>query len=98
MAMITATLEYTLKFRSITGKDSEKVTLEDKTTIGGLLELLRLKYGDIFEKEFANPSGDKIAGSPLMMLNGRALKLPEGLNAYINDGDIITFTYAIVGG
>lgn len=96
--MVTVTLEYTLKFRSITGKDSEKVMLEDKTTIGRLLELLRLRYGDIFEKEFTNPSGDKIAGAPLMLLNGRALKLPEGLNAYINDGDIITFTYAIVGG
>ncbi|MEM4713096.1 MAG: MoaD/ThiS family protein [Candidatus Bathyarchaeia archaeon] len=98
MAMVTVTLEYTLKFRSITGKDLEKVTLEDKTTIGGILELLKLKYGDIFEKEFANPSGDKIAGAPLLLLNGRALKLPEGLNTYINDGDIITFTYAIAGG
>lgn len=96
--MVTVVLEYTLKFRSITGKDSEKITLEDNVTIERLLEHLKKSYGDKFEKELTNPSEDKIAGTPLILLNGRTLELPRGLNTYIKDGDIVTFTYVVTGG
>jgi len=96
--MTVVTIEYTLKFRNITGKDSEKIVLGDNATIKQILEHLKRNYGDDFEKEFTNPSGDQIAGTPLILLNGQALKLPENLNTNVEDGDIITFTYAIAGG
>jgi len=96
--MTFVTLEYTLKFRNITNKDAEKVTLENKATIEQLLKYLKDKYGEEFEKEFTNPSGDKVSGTPLILLNGRALNFSGDLNIYIKNGDTITFTYAIVGG
>jgi len=97
--MVTVTVEYLLKFREITGKEKEKIMIDDdKPTVEKILKHLKSKYGAEFEQEFTNPSGDEIAGKPLILLNGLTLRISEDLTRFLSDGDIITMTYAVFGG
>jgi MoaD family protein len=96
--MVVVTVEYLLKFKSITGKDKEEIVLDKGATVKDVIDLLYKRYGEGFVREFSNPSGDAIGGRVLILLNGRTLRVPEDLTQLVNDGDAITIMHMVEGG
>jgi len=88
-------VEYMLKFKDITGRDFEELVLDDDLTVGELLTFLKKRYGERFEREFLNPSGDQIGGNVLALLNGESV---TDLKTKLKDGDRLTLTYVAFGG
>lgn len=88
-------VSYALRFRDITGKDTEEIRLNDGLTVGDLIEILSLKYGTAFREEFRNPSADMISGNVLILVNG---KVVTDFRTGLRDGDKVDLTYVVSGG
>lgn len=88
-------VEYTLRFREVTGKALEEVLVNDGSTLNDLISALYVKYGARFMEEFNNPSGDLIGGRILILVNGDVV---SDLNIKLRDGDKVTLTYLTSGG
>ena len=72
-------------------------TIEEGTTIGGLLRKLASEhqtFGDIiFDTET-----DKLSGDVMIVLNDRVVEALKGMDTSIEDGDIIKLLPVIAGG
>ncbi len=90
-------VEYMLRFRDLTGKDKDEVTLSGRCTVKDLINVLQEIYGEDFKREFYNPSGDEIGGNVLVIVNDKVLTNKD-LDMKLVDGDVVTLTYVVFGG
>jgi len=93
-------VEYLANFRLITGKNREKITLNEGCSLDELVKKLKTMYGREFRRTLLNPEGDL---KPYMMLivNNREIypsmqiKLSD---IKLRDGDKVAFLPPLAGG
>ncbi|NYT02209.1 MAG: MoaD/ThiS family protein [Methanosarcinales archaeon] len=83
------------RFREIMGPERE-VELEGPATVGGLLETLCSRLPRLRE-EICDPAGG-VRDHVLVMLNRRQVRLPEGLQAGLAEGDEVAVFPPVAGG
>ena len=81
----------------ITENEELVFTLEANSNIRNLLEKLALKFGEKFEEQIFNNSSD-LSKYVLITVNGKDIRILDGLNTKLKSEDEIFFIPAIAGG
>lgn len=81
----------------ITETDELALTINENSTIKHLLEKLAKKFGDKFE-ELVFKASQNLSKYVLITINGKDIRLLDGLETQIQDKDEINFIPAIAGG
>ncbi|MDO5563882.1 MAG: MoaD family protein [Eubacteriales bacterium] len=71
---------------------------EYKPTIKELLHSLADKYGDKFKNEALTPDGNDLGERIIILINGRHVAHLGGINAKINESDIVQVFPVVAGG
>lgn len=89
--MARVTVKYLMAFSQVTGKQSEKLQLEDNTTVGGLLTQLYNRYGRRLKKLVETDLDNR---SVIFVVNGQE----RDPSTILNDGDEVLISYPVGGG
>ncbi|MFX1324024.1 MAG: MoaD/ThiS family protein [Promethearchaeota archaeon] len=81
----------------ITRTEELTLTIDENCTIKHLLEQLTKKFGENFE-ELIYKASQNLSKYVLITINGKDIRLLDGLETQINDRDEINFIPAIAGG
>lgn len=81
----------------ITDVEELNLTVEDNSTIRNMLTQLASKFGDKFEEMIFKTSSD-LSKYVLITVNGKHIRLLEGLETKVQADDEISFIPAIAGG
>jgi MoaD family protein len=84
--------------RNMLGKQEEEFELEEKTTLGDLLNMLSEKYGEPFKKEVYEPGLQDLKYGYGVIINGILMARLQGLKTPLKEGDRIILTTLISGG
>ena len=89
--MPDVTVKYLMVFSQVTGKQKEKMTIDEGATVKDLLELLYIRYGRKFRKLV---EADLENRSVIFAVNGESKELSSPLT----DGDEVLISYPVGGG
>ncbi len=73
------------------------ISVSDNITVKDLLESIKYKFGEALKDTIFNPMGD-LNKYIIILLNGKDIRLMNGLNTIINNNDEISLLPAIAGG
>jgi molybdopterin synthase sulfur carrier subunit len=94
-------MEVDVKFyamlREATGKKSETVELPEKSSVGGLIDLLVERYGDRFGY-YIYDGQKRVRDYISFMLNGVNVNSLNGFDSLLNDGDVVSLLPPLGGG
>jgi MoaD family protein len=93
--MVQIKITYFSMFREVTGRHEED--LEAGTTVRSALQKLFEKYGERLRKIMLKEQ-DVPHNSVIIALNGKSIKFLKGLDTILNEGDKLTFFFAVGGG
>jgi MoaD family protein len=95
--MVEITIRFLSLLTDITETDELILTINENLTIENLLELLRIKFGAKFE-ELIFKSSQNLSKYVIITINGKDIRLLDGLETQIQNEDEINFIPAIAGG
>ncbi|MEM2874730.1 MAG: ubiquitin-like small modifier protein 1 [Candidatus Hadarchaeales archaeon] len=82
--------------REAAGKPEEN--LSGVVSLASLLEELVSRFGERMEAELYQPGKKELRPTINILLNGKALKLPDDLGIRIDDGDELAIFPPVAGG
>lgn len=86
-------------FRQLTGgTESISVALPEEANLRDLLTRLGEVYGNAFQKAVLLPDGTGLAHGTTVLLNGRNVLTPQGLDTRLQQGDCLAILISIGGG
>ncbi|MHA2393240.1 MAG: MoaD/ThiS family protein [Promethearchaeota archaeon] len=95
--MVEIKIRFLSLLTDITETDELILTINENLTIENLLELLRIKFGAKFE-ELIFKSSQNLSKYVIITINGKDIRLLDGLETQIQNADEINFIPAIAGG
>jgi molybdopterin converting factor small subunit len=84
-------------FRSISGKDKLRLTLEGSTSLRNVIERMVMGHPKL-EEAFIDRERDEPKTSMLILVDGKEISVLKGLDTLIGDGDEIVFVPVLHGG
>lgn len=73
-----------------------EVEIEEPAKIGDLIDLLAGRWGDEFYRKIIQEG--ELNPYVIILLNGLAIKMKQGVDTELNDGDRVVFTTMFTGG
>ena len=77
--------------------ENDIIEIQENSTIRQVIDLLRNKIGIQFQKRILSESND-LNNYVILVINGKDIRVLNGLNTIIRDNDIISFLPALAGG
>ncbi|MDI6884534.1 MAG: MoaD family protein [Hadesarchaea archaeon] len=90
------TVKFFANFREAVGKEQEQV--EKAKDVASLLEELARRFGDKLTKELYSPGTKKLRDTVNILVNGRGIRLLEGLDTPLKNGDVVAIFPPVSGG
>ena len=87
-------------FASIRDTIGRKIEVDfpEGATVKDLLSRLVDRYGEKLKRQFFNPKTGKPQPYIKVLLNGRDIDFPNGIDTKLNDGDVLALFPPVAGG
>ena len=90
-------VKFFTSLREITGKKTEEIQIQEKTTVKDILTILSEKYGKNF-REYIYSKNGKVQGFLSFLVNGKNINAVEGFETKLRKGDTVAILPPVGGG
>ncbi|MDI6892933.1 MAG: MoaD/ThiS family protein [Actinomycetota bacterium] len=90
------TVKFFANFREVTGQ--AQVTMPNVSSVRGLLDELVREFGQRLSDLLYDPQTGELRDTVIILVNGRAITLMEGLGTWLEDGDTVAIFPPVSGG
>ncbi|MEW6592943.1 MAG: MoaD family protein [Candidatus Hadarchaeota archaeon] len=95
--MVSVNVKFSLMFKDFVGVTEAKVDLADNT-VRGLVEALINKFGPTFGERVLDPKAGGLRRFVNVFVNGKDIRVLQGLDTKLEDGAEVRLIPAVAGG
>jgi molybdopterin synthase sulfur carrier subunit len=96
--MITVKIYTILTLKQILGQREFEVSIQEGSTVKGLLAWMIERWGDKLSPHLFQPESDRVLSHIRLLVNGRDIQFLNGVDTVLHDGDEFSILPILTGG